>query len=137
VGSAVMTVLAQHGGGALKSLGGFPLPSRLANAVDATAAYLGQTVWPADMVAYYPYPRSGLPPVRVAAEGALLLGITVLAACLARKRPYLLMGWLWFLVTLAPVIGVVQVGQQARADRYTYIPHIGLFLAAVWCLWDL
>src|SRR5262249_53627711 len=134
--SCVVTVWAQHAGGAVKSLERFPLPLRLANAVDAAAVYLGQTVWPAGLAVYYPYPRDGCPPSRVALDDALLLAFTALAVWQARARPYLLVGWLWYLGTLVPVTGLVQVGQQARADRYTYVPLIGVFISLSWALWE-
>jgi tetratricopeptide (TPR) repeat protein len=135
--SSAATVYAQSQQGAVKSLDRFPLPLRLANAVDATAAYLAQTFGPVGLAAYYPYPRAGIPSSRVATEGLLLLAVTVLALCWVRSRPYLLVGWLWYLGTLVPVIGLVQVGSQGRADRYTYVPLIGIFLALVWGLREL
>jgi tetratricopeptide (TPR) repeat protein len=136
-GSCLATVWAQGSGGAIKSLDRFPLGLRLANAIDATGCYLFQTFWPVNLAAYYPYPTDGLPWWQVAGTGLLLLAITVAVCWLARTRPYLPVGWFWFLGTLVPVVGLVQVGSQAHADRYTYVPHIGLFLMLVWGLCDL
>jgi tetratricopeptide (TPR) repeat protein len=134
--SAAVTVYAQGRSQAIKSLDRFPLPLRLANALDSTATYLEQTFWPTDLAVYYPYPRSGVPALRLLLEGAILLGITILALRWIRSRPYFAVGWFWYLGTLIPVIGLVQVGSQARADRYTYVPLIGVFLALVWTLWE-
>src|SRR5207248_1752595 len=93
--------------------------------------YLVDTVWPAKLAVFYPYP-SVVPPLLVIAC-LLMLGVISAFAWRQRgRRPYLLVGWLWYLVTLAPVIGIVQVGEQARADRYTYIPLIGVFVAVAW-----
>ena len=137
VGSCVMTVYAQTAGGAVRSLDAMPLDRRLANALDATCRYMEQMVCPTNLAVFYPLPRGGLPWSVVLAESLLLLGVTVAVCWLARSRPYLLVGWFWYLGTLVPVIGIVQVGEQARADRYTYIPLIGLFLLLVWGAHDL
>jgi tetratricopeptide (TPR) repeat protein len=130
--SCAVTVVAQRGSGAIRTLQEMSLGSRLAGALLAYGAYLRQTVWPVDLAAAYPYHFA--PPWSGEAEGcaALLLGLTGLAVWQAGRRPYLLVGWLWYLGMLVPVIGLVQVGIQARADRYTYLPSVGLFLAAVW-----
>src|SRR5439155_14567605 len=133
----LMTVRAGSHGGALKSLTRWPLPLRLANAADAVLCYLGQTFVPVDLAAYYPYPRAGLPPVQVAAAVAVVALVTLLVCWQARRRPFGLVGWLWFLGTLVPVLGLVQIGSQARADRFTYVPLIGLFAMIVWGLRDL
>jgi tetratricopeptide (TPR) repeat protein len=108
-----------------------PWALRLANAVTSYAAYLGKTLYPAHLAVVYPFPRA-IPASRVAAALALLAGLTALAAARARRAPYLAVGWLWFLGTLVPVLGLLQVGAQRMADRYTYLPSIGLYLAAVW-----
>jgi Flp pilus assembly protein TadD len=134
IGSAVMTAIAQHRGGAIESLENVPLGLRAANAVVSYVRYLGLTVWPEGLAPFYPYPRDGLPWWRVAAAAALLTVVTLLALAARRRSPYLAVGWLWFLGTLVPVIGLVQVGQQALADRYSYFPIVGLFLMAVWGL---
>ena len=107
-----------------------PLTVNLANAVVSYAAYLGKTVWPADLAAFYP-----LDPARIAAwkvGASALLILTISAAVAVARRPYLAVGWCWYLGTLVPVIGIVQVGSQAMADRHMYIPLVGLFVAGVW-----
>jgi tetratricopeptide (TPR) repeat protein len=137
--SAAVTFLAQAKGGSVSPEEVLPLFVRLENAVGSLAAYLAQTVWPTGLAAIYPHPGlapAGIPASKVAASAALLAAITAAAVWQRRRRPYLLMGWAWYLVTLMPVIGIVQVGIQARADRYTYLPHLGLFAAAVWLLAD-
>ncbi len=130
--AGAITFLAQQHGGAVASIAHFPLPLRLANAVVAYGRYLLKTLWPSALEVFYPYPIQGIPPWKVLLAGTALALIS--AGCLrtARRHPYLISGWLWFLGTLVPVIGIVQVGTQAMADRYTYIPHIGLFVAAAW-----
>jgi tetratricopeptide (TPR) repeat protein len=113
-----------------------PLEVRLLNAVQAYGGYLRKTVWPVDLAAYYHHARGALPGVQVLVCGALLVAVT-LGVWWARGRPYLAVGWFWFLGTLVPVIGLVQVGEQSMADRYTYVPLIGLFLAFAWGCGDL
>jgi Flp pilus assembly protein TadD len=120
--------------GATKALGDLPLRHRLANAAVSCIDYLIQTVWPAQLAVYYPHPLNHLPIWKTAAS-VLVLGATSLVVIGERKRrPSLFIGWLWFLGTLIPVLGVVAMGGYARADRYTYVPHIGLFLGLIWCL---
>jgi tetratricopeptide (TPR) repeat protein len=130
-GACVVTFVAQSTGDAVQSLHTIALVPRLANIVSAYCAYLGKTLWPVDLAVFYPMPAffSGW---RVAACALLLLTISGLTAVSARRRPYLLVGWAWYLGTLVPVIGLVQVGTQAMADRYTYIPLIGIFITAAW-----
>ncbi len=106
-----------------------PVSLRLANAVVAYAKYFIATFWPHDLAVYYPFPPEGIPPAQVVGALLLLGALTVLAFVTARTVPCLVVGWLWFLGTLVPVVGLVQVGGQAMADRYHYIPSIGLFLA--------
>lgn len=137
VASAAITVVAQHRGGAVVELAAVPLPGRVANALVASVTYLSKTVWPARLAFYYPYPAPG-PGVAAALAIAGVLGamalasVTFLAAMQAGRRPYLLVGWLWYLIMLLPVIGLVQVGHQSMADRYTYLPLIGITIAVVW-----
>ncbi len=121
-----ITVLAQHH--AESSLTNVPLGYRLPNAALACVTYLGKTIWPAGLSIFYPYiPQI---PVLAGAESALFLGcVTVLAWLMRRDRPWLIVGWIWFGVSLLPVIGLIQVGSQSMADRYTYFPSIGLILA--------
>ena len=129
--SCMVTVLAQRAGGAVVSVENLPFATRLANAVVSLAAYAGKLIWPTDLSVLYPHPDH-------LDEGAVLgAAIVILAATLAagwwgRKRPFLPAGWLWYLGTLVPVLGLMQVGIQAYADRYTYIPSIGFFIAVVW-----
>jgi tetratricopeptide (TPR) repeat protein len=113
------------------------LAARIANALDASVAYLRDAFWPSGLSPFYPHPLEALPTLRVAASAALLAVIS--GACLlwSRRLPYLIVGWLWFLGMLVPVIGFVQIGMQARADRYTYLPLIGLALAVAWGAGDL
>lgn len=129
--SIVVTFAAQQQGGALKSLEAFPLTTRIANALISYVSYIGKMIWPHNLAVYYPY--SGSVPVwQAAGAGLALICLTVLFMWTARKRPYLAVGWLWYLGTLVPVIGLVQVGSQAMADRYTYLPLVGLFIALAW-----
>jgi tetratricopeptide (TPR) repeat protein len=133
--SSVVTMLAQRAGGAVADSTALPLPLRLGNAIVSYVAYLGKTVWPANLAVFYPHPQNFLPWSDVAAGAVILAAITV-AALFFRRARYLAMGWLFFVVTLIPVIGVVQVGRQALADRYAYIPCIGLFIILAWGLND-
>jgi len=109
-----------------------PLEFRILNALVAWVGYLYKTVWPVGLAAYYPHPLKSVSLVKAAGAGALLMAITAATVRRAKREPYLAVGWIWYLVTLAPVIGLVQVGEQAMADRYTYVPLIGIFLAVVW-----
>ncbi len=135
--SAMITVLAQHRGGAVSSLDTLSWSSRIANAAVAYGAYLGKTVWPSRLSPFYPHPGEGIEPICVAVAATVLVAITACAFAMRIRKPYLLVGWLWYLGTLVPVIGLVQVGSQAMADRYTYIPLIGIFIAVAWLVWDL
>ncbi len=131
--SGIITVIAQKRGGALRTEYGLPL--RAGNAVIAYARYIGKAFWPSKLAALYPFPRNGVPAWEVAAAALLLVAISCAAVFLTRQR-YLAVGWFWFLGTLVPVIGLVQVGEQAMADRYAYIPFVGLFIALVWAFSD-
>jgi Flp pilus assembly protein TadD len=138
--SSAITLTAQSRMGATTMLGGeLTLAVRLGNAIVAYAAYLGMTLWPARLAVFYPY-IPDRPAWQIAASAVLILVITAAAigpgTLWARRRPYLTVGWLWYLATLVPVLGLVQVGAQSMADRYTYIPLIGVFLAAVWGVAD-
>jgi len=133
-GSAFMTVYAQRRGGALASTELFPLALRIKNAVFSYADYLGKGIWPARLAVFYPYPH-GLGLVKVVGAALILSGITVVCWQL-RERRYLLTGWLWYLGTMVPMIGIVQVGRQAMADRYAYVPFVGLFVMVVWLAAD-
>lgn len=130
--SGVVTLVAQHG--AIQSGGSFAFPLRLGNALASTFTYLQEIVWPVGLVLYYPVAPHGIPAQQVILSGVVVAAISALAVWLRRKQPWLLMGWLWYLVMLMPVLGLVQVGGQAHADRYTYLPQIGIYLAVTWCL---
>ncbi len=116
----------------VQSLQTVSFPLRLENAVVTGVIYLGQLFYPAHLAAFYPYPVNGLPLYQVIAALILLVAISLAAFLWRRQRPYFFVGWLWYLIMLAPVIGIVQVGMQARADRYTYLPQIGLCILIVW-----
>jgi protein O-mannosyl-transferase len=136
--SMVVTYLAQLYGGTVRALVEASFPWRMANALTSYAKYLLLTVWPSGLGVYYPLSPAGVPGWQVAAALVLLIALTVIAVREAGKRPYLIMGWLWFLATLLPVIGLVQVGVgPAMADRYHYIPSIGLFIAIIFGVSDL
>lgn len=125
--SAVVTMQAQRAGGAMRSSTQFSLNVRLENAVNAYAMYLWKMMWPTRLAPLYPHPGDALPTWQVALAAVVLLVITVFVIRF-RGRGYLLVGWLWFLGTLVPVVGLVQVGDAAIADRYAYIPLIGIFV---------
>jgi Flp pilus assembly protein TadD len=132
--SGAVTYLVQRHGGAVGSWEAFPLQTRIANAATAYVLYLAKAVWPARLAFFYPYPEPA-PPAWHAAAAALLLVIVTAAVLVARRRrPFLPVGWLWYLVTLAPVIGIIQVGEQSMADRYTYVPLIGIAVLASWAV---
>jgi tetratricopeptide (TPR) repeat protein len=135
-GSCVATYLAQAGGGVVRSLTQYPLATRAANAAVSYAGYLVKAVWPSGLSIYYPYPYEGIAAWKSIGAVALIVGITVACVRARSKAPHLLVGWLWYLVTLVPVIGLVQVGSQSMADRYTYIPLIGPFVMIAFALPD-
>lgn len=135
--SSLLTVAAQRAGGAVTSLEAIPLSSRLGNAVVSYLGYLGKAFWPVRLAVFYPHPGAALGSTRVVLSALALLAITALAVGQLRRRPWLLVGWLWYLGTLVPVIGLVQVGSQAMADRYAYVPLVGIFLALVFGLAEL
>lgn len=129
--SCALTILAQQQ--AVVSLAKVPLSYRLENTPVAIVSYLGKFFWPVNLCAFYPMPET-IPTIQFIFALTVLLGISVAAWCWRGSRPFFGIGWLWFLGTLIPVIGLVQVGGQAMADRYTYIPSIGLFIALVFLL---
>jgi hypothetical protein len=136
--SSVMTLLVQRTLGATELLGNLPISERIGNALVSCIRYLGKLVWPEHLAFFYPYPGVGIVNStawtgwQVAGSAVLLSLITLAALWQVRRRPFLIVGWLWFLGTLVPVIGLVQVGGQAMADRYTYIPLIGIFVMIAW-----
>lgn len=129
-GASLITLAAQRSGGALASLEQIPAGLRIENALASYVIYLGQFFWPAKLAVIYPYRE--IPWWQAGAAAAILAAITILAIREVRRRPYFLVGWAWFLLTLAPVIGIFQAGPQPHADRYTYIPFIGLAMIAAW-----
>lgn len=131
--SILVTLRAQASGGAMKAGAVLSLSDRLDNALISYLRYLGMAVVPKDLAIFYPHPGpGGWSGLLVLSSLALLLGISALAVWRLRRQPYLAVGWFWFVGTLVPVIGIVQVGSQSIADRYTYVPYVGLFVAAVW-----
>jgi len=133
VGSLV-ALYAQSSGGALASVSVYQPTWRAANAVISYAVYLVKTAWPSALAAYYPFRLESPPLWQMAGASLLVAAISGAAAALARRAPYLFVGWAWYLVTLLPVIGLIQIGGQARADRYLYLPMTGLGIAASWGL---
>ena len=132
--SSIVTFLVQNHGGAVMSFEYFSPYARIKNAVMAYVAYLGKTIWPCRLAVFYPHPGDGSPLWQVLPAAILLAGITIFVILQARRRPYLAVGWLWYAGTLVPVIGIVQVGTQSMADRYTYLTLIGIFIAVTWGL---
>jgi tetratricopeptide (TPR) repeat protein len=130
--SSMMTLAAQAGGGSVVPGQAISLGQRLGHAAVSLMAYLEKAVWPSALAMYYPYDRLSLAAEPVPLAVAVLAALTGLVIWQGRARPYLAVGWLWFLVTLLPVIGIIQVGNQAMADRYTYVPLIGPFVALAW-----
>jgi tetratricopeptide (TPR) repeat protein len=135
--SAAVTLFAQAKGGSVNSLGDIPLAWRVQAALVAYVGYLGKAFWPAYLAPFYPHPGGTLSWWQSVAAGLLLAAVTAAVLAAARRRPYLALGWLWYLIALVPVIGLVQVGWQGMADRYTYVPLIGPFIAVSWGLADL
>ena len=129
--SCLVTMIAQGRGGAVASLESYSFGVRLVNALVAYSAYLGKMIWPMNLAIFYPHP--GMRPLwQVIGAVVVIGGISVAAFIWTRRWPWLRVGWLWYLGTLVPVIGLVQVGYLCMADRYTYIPLIGVFIAVVW-----
>ena len=133
VACCVVAVLTQRAAEAIKE---YPLPLRISNALVSFVTYIVQTIWPVGMAAYYPYRKDGIPFMETAIAFCVLAAISATAFALRRRKPYVLAGWLWYVGMLVPVIGIIQVGRQARADRYMYLPQIGLFIAATWAAGD-
>ena len=128
--SCAVTIPAQRG--AVTTISQVPVALRVGNAVVSYVVYLGQMVWPVRLAPFYPLFANDLPMWKVGLALLLLVGISAGVILQRRKRPYLLVGWLWYVGMLAPVIGLLQVGNQARADRYTYLPQIGVYLLVAW-----
>ena len=130
--SCWVTIVAQQRGKAVVTSEVLPLGVRCANALVAYGRYLVKTFWPVDLAVFYPYPAAPPSLWRWGAALVVLAGITVFVVVRRRREPFLLVGWCWYLGTLVPVIGLVKVGAQFVADRYTYVPLIGIFIAAAW-----
>ena len=131
--STVTFILQERSAGSIAQL---PLNWRIENALVTSLTYIWQIFWPVDLAIFYPHPEDTLAWSQLAAAALSLISITWIVFVLRRARPYLLTGWLWYLVMLLPVIGIVQVGLQGHADRYTYLPQIGLYIALVWLIAD-
>jgi tetratricopeptide (TPR) repeat protein len=129
--SCVITITVQRHYGAIRSLMVLPMGARVENAFVSYVRYLGKAFWPADLAVLYPYPGHW-PLALVAFAVALVAGLTVAALWLGRFQPFLVTGWFWFLGTLVPVLGLIQVGRQSMADRYNYVPLIGVFIILSW-----
>ena len=134
--SSLIAFVAHQRGGAVATLEVVPLASRIENALITYFVYILKTLWPTRLAIFYPYPLQSLIVPTILSAIALTV-ITVLVVLAYKQRPYLAVGWFWYLVTLLPVIGIIQTGSQARADRYTYVPMIGLTIAIVWAAAEL
>jgi Flp pilus assembly protein TadD len=135
--SSVITFLVQQSGGAVVGITALPLNSRVTNAFLSYAKYIGKMFWPQNLAIFYPFDLARFEFWQILLCILLLLFISIFVIYAGRKRRYLAVGWFWFVITLVPVIGFVQVGNQALADRYTYIPYIGLFIMIAWGLPEL
>jgi tetratricopeptide (TPR) repeat protein len=136
-GLSVVTFIAQGSAGAVQSLGALPLQERVANALVSYWSYLQKMIWPSELSAFYPHPGDSLPVWQGLISAVLLAFFSVGAIRMVRCAPYLVVGWFWYLGTLVPVIGLVQVGAQAMADRYAYVSLIGMFIIIAWGLPEL
>ena len=134
--SAGVTVQAARSGGSLKTISDFPIVGRIENAIISYAMYLYKMVWPADLAIFYPYPATR-PFWKIELTILFLIAVTVFVWMKRKKHPYLITGWLWYGITLLPVIGLVQVGFQSMANRYVYVPMIGILMVIVWGVPDL
>jgi protein O-mannosyl-transferase len=133
--SSIATFLAQKG--AVGWTEELPILERINNATVSYVLYIWQMLWPVNLAVFYPHPENRLPLWEIISCLLLLIGITAVAVALRKQRPYLITGWFWYLGMLVPVIGLVQVGWQGRADRYTYLPQIGLYIVVTWAVADL
>jgi len=131
-----VTFVAQKQGGAVKTFEYLPFGARVGNGLISYCRYIGKTFWPTDLAVFYPHPGYW-PLEEVALAGIILCGISVLLFVARRRYPYMLVGWLWFVGTLVPVIGLVQVGGQAMADRFTYVPSLGVLILTIWGAYEL
>ena len=134
VASSVLTVLAQHQAGAIRTIQVLSFSRRIENALLSYGKYLVKAFWPTRLAVFYPYDAHALRPGPLLLSSVVVIGLTTAALMLRRSKPYFLIGWLWYLGTMVPVIGLVQVGDQAMADRYAYVPLIGIYVALVWMI---
>jgi protein O-mannosyl-transferase len=135
IASSIATYVVQEH--SMSSIPQLPFAWRLEDAIVSYLIYIGQIFWPANLAVFYPHPEDSLALWQVVLAAVFLVCVTWVVCSLRRTRPYLLVGWLWYLVMLLPVIGIVEVGLQGHADRYTYLPHIGIFVALIWLVADL
>jgi tetratricopeptide (TPR) repeat protein len=135
--SSVITFLVQLSGSAMAHIDALPLKDRIANAFLSYARYIGKLFWPQNLAVFYPFDADSFAFWQVAMCVLLLLVISIFVIRFGRNRKYLPVGWFWFVGTLTPVVGLVQSGSQGYADRYTYIPYIGLFIVITWGLPEL
>jgi tetratricopeptide (TPR) repeat protein len=137
VASSIVTIIAQSRGMSLRPLELIPIGVRIENALVSYVTYILKMVWPRNLAVLYPHPLQLLPVWQVLGAFVLLAGITFVVVRERDRRPYLIAGWLWYIITLIPMIGLVQVGYQALADRYTYVPLLGVFIMIAWGISDL
>ncbi|HKE30072.1 MAG TPA: tetratricopeptide repeat protein [Bryobacteraceae bacterium] len=130
--SSAVTIWAQRAGGSVAALDTLPLALRAENATYSYLAYIGKTLWPVNLAAFYPFPFNGVAAWKVASATGVLAGFALVAWIARRTHPWIASGWIWYAVMLFPVIGIVQVGMQAMADRYMYLPMIGLLIPIAW-----
>lgn len=133
---SVITLIVQGRMGIIKPIVRYPLAWRLENTIISYLTYVEKLFWPFNLAIFYPHPKGTTPLIEVIISALILIAITIFVILQIRKRPYLAFGWFWFLGTLVPVIGLCQVGMQAWANRYTYIPYTGLFIALTWGITD-
>ena len=131
--SAITFIIQEHSAGAIAQL---PISWRIQNAAISYVTYLRQLFWPVDLAVFYPHPENHLGLWQTVLATLFLISITAITFALRKKYPYLIVGWLWYLIMLIPVIGIVEVGLQGHADRYTYLPQIGLYIAITWLIAD-
>lgn len=133
---SIVTFLVQRQMGIVKDMMRYPFTWRLENAIASYVIYIEKMFWPFNLAIFYPHPKGTISPAHTVTAILILAVVTIFALQKIRSKPYLAIGWLWFMGTLVPVIGLFQVGMQSHADRYTYIPYIGLFIAITWLVCD-
>jgi Flp pilus assembly protein TadD len=134
--SSVVTFIVQRQGGSVATLDTVPLDLRTANALLSYVIYIANMIWPSSLAALYPFPKY-IPLWETVGSASVLVAMSLIAVRMGKRHPYVFTGWFWYLGTLAPVVGLVQVGIQSRADRYTYVPLVGLFIVIAWTLQDI